>query len=146
MSTDILGCLIHDNYNMLQLQCRNIKQETAGVSRRSLQTFTVKQVVSGLRENYLESPQVQVCYFVAINIRISPCAGDDGLNASSLSCSQCHHWWCIVGYSGRQVSIILMDHTALLDKHDPTSVSATDSSSLFPGSPGSSSEVSSPPA
>ena len=113
MSTDILGCLIHDNYNMLQLQFRNIKQETAGVSRRSLQTFTVKQVVSGLRENYLESPQVQVCYFVAINIRISPCAGDDGLNASSLSCSQCHHWWCIVGYSGRQVSIILMDHTAL---------------------------------
>ena len=113
MSTDILGCLIHDNYNILQLQCRNIKQETAGVSRRSLQTFTVKQVVSGLRENYLESPQVQVCYFVAINIRISPCAGDDGLNASSLSCSQCHHWWCIVGYSGRQVSIILMDHTAL---------------------------------
>jgi len=55
---------------------------------------------------------------------------------------------CSVGeYSGRHMAVILMDHTALLDEDNPTSVSTTDSSALFPGSFRSTSEVpSSPPS
>merc|ERR1719189_2035251 len=49
--------------------------------------------------------------------------------------------------SGRHMAVILMDHTALLDEDNPTSVPATDSSALFPGSSRSTSEVpSSPPS